>query len=194
MNYFILVENSFLKLIKERTGEDPEAAYSNFIAQVIDLCKHTDNSYKAVALLLVETELHFIKSPSNEINLYVRKAQLFVRKMLRLITEGKVIEFTQETDKISSGLRWTGQNTDFVELVYGLHTKKCINDGDVSLKDMLTTFMQFLDFEKPLTNCYITYRDVKMRKLDNRATFLQEMTDGLNWRMKEDERKQAARR
>jgi len=79
-------------------------------------------------------------------------------------------------------------------LIYGLHTKKCINDGEVSLKDMLTTFMQFLDFEKPLTNCYITYRDVKMRKLDNRATFLQEMTNELNWRMKEDDRKQAARR
>lgn len=194
MNYFILAENSFLKLIKERTGEDPETAYSNFIAQVIDLCKHTDNSYKAVALLLVETELQFIKSPSSEINLYVRKAQLFVSKMLRLITEGKSIEFAHGTDKRSSGLHWTGQNTDFIELIYGLHTKKCINDGEVSLKDMLTTFMQFLDFEKPLANCYITYRDVKMRKLDNRATFLQEMTNELNWRMKEDDRKQAARR
>lgn len=190
MNYFILAENSFLKLIKERTGEDPETAYSNFIAQVIDLCKHADNSYKAVALLLVETELHFIKSQSDEVNLYVRKALLFVRKILRLITQGKTIEFTQETDKRPSGLRWTGQNTDFVELVYGLHTKKCINDGDVSLKDMLTTFMQFLDFEKPLANSYITYRDVKMRKLDNRATFLQYMTNVHNCRMRGDDRKQ----
>ena len=44
---------------------------------------------------------------------------------------------------------------------------------------MLTAFMLFLDFEKPLANCYITYRDIKMRLLDNRATFLQEMTNEL---------------
>lgn len=119
---------------------------------------------------------------------------LSVQKMLKHITDGKVITFTGEEKRISCGLRWTGQNTDFIELIYGLYTKKCINDGEVSLKDMLTTFMQFLDFEMPLANCYITYRDVKMRKLDNRATFLQEMTNELNWRMKEDDRKQAARR
>jgi hypothetical protein len=31
-------------------------------------------------------------------------------------------------------------------------------------------------------------------KLDNRATSLQEMTNEQNWRMKEDDRKQAARK
>ena len=126
--------------------------------------------------------------------LYMRKALAFVQKILKLVTDGKIQTFPQEEKRASSGLRWTGQNTDFIELIYGLHTKKCINDGEVSLKDMLTTFMQFLDFEMPLANCYITYRDVNMRKLDNRATFLQEMTNELNWRMKEDDRKQAARR
>lgn len=48
-----------------------------------------------------------------------------------------------------------------IELIYGLHSKKCINDGDVLLGDMLTTFMRFLDIEKPQANCYITYRDEK---------------------------------
>jgi len=71
-----------------------------------------------------------------------------------------VDEYTLEVPSLNernvpSGLRWTGQNTDFIELIYGLHTKKCINDGDVSLK---------------------------------------EMTNELNWRMKEDDRKQAARK
>ena len=48
-----------------------------------------------------------------------------------------------------------------IELIYGLHSKKCINDGDVLLGDMLTTFMGLLEIEKPLANCYITYRDEK---------------------------------
>ena len=195
MDYFILTETSLFRLIRGEEKISPDAAYQDFVVQVIDLCKHADDSYKAVALTCAETELQFVSGVSTEIDLCTKKALAFVQKMLKLITDGKVITFTGEEKRISSGgLRWTGQNTDFIELIYGLHTTKCINDGEVSLKDMLTTFMQFLDFEKPLANCYITYRDVKMRKLDNRATFLQEMTNELNWRMKEDDRKQAARR
>ena len=194
MDYFILTETSLFRLIRGEEKIDPNAAYQDFVVQVIDLCKQADDGYKAVALTCAETELQFVSGVSAEIDLYAKKALTFVQKMLKLITDGKVISFASEEKNAPSGLRWTGQNTDFIELIYGLHTKKCINEGDVSLKDMLTTFMQFLDFEKPLANCYITYRDVKMRKLDNRATFLQEMTNELNWRMKEDDRKQAARR
>lgn len=194
MDYFILTDNSLFRLIRGEEKIDPNTAYQDFVVQVIDLCKQADDGYKAVALTCAETELQFVSGVSEDIDLCAKKALAFVQKMLKLVTGGKMITFTNEEKRISSGLRWTGQNTDFIELIYGLHTKKCINDGEVSLKDMLTTFMQFLDFEKPLANCYITYRDVKMRKLDNRATFLQEMTNELNWRMKEDDRKQAARR
>ena len=194
MDYFILTDNSFFRLINGESGISPATAYQDFVVQVINLCGQADNGYKAVALTYAETELQFAEGLSDEIKHYVKKAQAFVQKMLRLVTGNQPITLTHEEKKTPSRLRWTGQNTDFIELIYGLHTKKCINDGEVSLKDMLTTFMQFLDFEKPLANCYITYRDVKMRKLDNRATFLQEMTNELNWRMKEDDRKQAARR
>ena len=194
MDYFILTDNSFFRLINGESDISPATAYQEFVVQVITLCGQADNGYKAVALTYAETELQFAECLSDEISRYVKKAQAFVQKIQRLVTGDQPITLTREEKKAPSGLRWTGQNTDFVELIYGLHTKKCINDGEVSLKDMLTTFMQFLDFEKPLANCYITYRDVKMRKLANRATFLQEMTNELNWRMKEDDRKQAARR
>jgi len=181
MDYFILTETSLFRLIRGEKKISPDAAYQDFVVQVIELCKQPDDGYKAVALTCAETELQFVSGVTKDIDLCVKKALAFVQKMLKLFTDGKVITFTHEEKRQSSGLRWTGQNTDFIELIYGLHTMKC-------------TFMQFLDFEKPLTNCYITYRDVKMRKLDNRATFLQEMTNELNWRMKEDDRKQAARR
>ena len=194
MDYFILTETSLFRLIRGKEKIDPNAAYQDFVVQVIDLCKQADDGYKAVALTCAETELQFVSGVSEDIDLCAKKALAFVQTMIKFVTDGKMITFTNEEKRTSSGLRWTGQNTDFIELIYGLHTKKCINDGEVSLKDILTTFMQFLDFEKPLANCYITYRDVKMRKLDNRATFLQEMTNELNWRMKEDDRKQAARR
>ena len=194
MDYFILTDNSLFRLIRGEEKIDPNTAYQDFVVQVIDLCKQADDGYKAVALTCAETELQFVSGVSEDTDLCAKKALAFVQKMHKLVTDGKMITFTNEEKRISSGLRWTGQNTDFIELIYGLHTKKCINDGEVSLKDMLTTFMQFLNFEKPLANCYITYRDVKMRKLDNRATFLQEMANELNWRMKEDDRKQAARR
>ena len=194
MDYFILTETSLFGLIRGKEQISPDAAYQDFVVQVIELCKQPDDCYKTVALTCAETELQFVSGVSEEINLCAKKALAFVQKILKLVTDGKIQTFPQEEKRASSGLRWTGQNTDFIELIYGLHTKKCINEGEVSLKDMLTTFMQFLDFEKPLANCYITYRDVKMRKLNNRATFLQEMANELNWRMKEDDRKQAARR
>ena len=194
MDYFILTDTSLFGLIRGDKNISTDAAYQDFVVQVIELCKQPDNGYKAVALTCAETELQFVSGVSEDIDLCAKKALAFVQKMLKLVTDDKIQTFAQEEKRASSGLRWTGQNTDFIELIYGLHTKKCINDGEVSLKDMLTTFMQFLDFEKPLANCYITYRDVKMRKLDNRATFLQEMANELNWRMKEDDRKQAARR
>ena len=194
MDYFILTDTSIFRLIRGEEQIAPNAAYQDFVVQVIDLCKLADDGDKAVALTCAETELQFVSGVSAEIDLCAKKALAFIQKMLSLITDGKVITFTKEDKNTPSGLRWTGQNTDFIELIYGLHSMKCINDGEVSLKNMLTRFMQFLDFEKPLANCYITYRDVKMRKLDNRATFLQDMTNELNCRMKEDDRKQAARR
>lgn len=194
MNYFVLTENRFFRQVHKEEDIDINAAYLDFVRQVINLYEEKDDDYNAIALTYVEIELQFLEGFSDEINLYVKKALAFVRKVLKLIVNGKIKTSAPTRRNKSSGLRWTGQNTDFIELIYGLHTKKCINDGDVSLKDMLTTFMQFLDFEKPLANCYITYRDVKMRKLDNRATFLQDMTNELNWRMREDDRKQAARR
>ena len=194
MDYFILTDASLFGLIRGDKNISTDAAYQDFVVQVIELCKQPDNGYKAVALTCAETELQFVSGVSEDIDLCAKKALAFVQKMLKLVTDDKIQTFAQEEKRASFGLRWTGQNTDFIELIYGLHTKKCINDGEVSLKDMLTMFMQFLDFEKPLANCYITYRDVKMRKLDNRATFLQEMANELNWRMKEDDRKQAARR
>lgn len=195
MNYFMLTETRLFRLIRGDSDIDMNVAYQDFVMQVIELCKQSDNGYKAVALTYAETELLFVSGVSEEIDRCAKKALAFVQKMIHfIITDSKNIEFTEEDRKVPSGLRWTGQNTDFVELIYGLHTNKCINDGDVSLKEMLMAFMQFLDFEKPLVNCYVTYRDIKMRLLDNRATFLQKMTNELNWRMKEDDRKHAARR
>ncbi len=181
-------------MINGEADISPADAYQDFARQVIELCKQADNGYKAVALTYAETELQFTEGLPSEMSHYVKKAQAFIQKMQRLVTGDQPVTLSHEEKQRPSGLRWTGQNTDFVEFIYGLHTMKCINDGDISLKDMLTSFMHFLDFDKPLANCYITYRDMKMRKLDNRATFLQDMTCELNRRMKEDDRKQAARR
>ena len=155
MDYFILTDTSIFRLIRGEEKIDPNAAYQDFARQVIELCKQPDDGYKAVALTCAEMELQFVSGVTKDIDLCAKKALAFVQKMLKLVTDGKMITFTNEEKRISSGLRWTGQNTDFIELIYGLHTKKCINDGDVSMK---------------------------------------EMTNELNWRMKEDDRKQAARK
>ena len=136
MDYFILTETSLFGLIRGKEQISPNAAYQDFVVQVIELCKQPDDCYKTVALTCAETELQFVSGVSEEINLCAKKALAFVQKILKLVTDGKIQTFSQEEKRASSGLRWTGQNTDFIELIYGLHTKKCINDGEVSLKDI----------------------------------------------------------
>ena len=49
MDYFILTETSLFRLIRGEKKISPDAAYQDFVVQVIELCKHSDDGYKAVA-------------------------------------------------------------------------------------------------------------------------------------------------
>ena len=48
---------------------NPQKAYQEFIMQVIELCKQTDEGYRAVALTYAETELNFVSGVPADIDL-----------------------------------------------------------------------------------------------------------------------------
>ena len=95
MNYFMLTETRLFRLIRGDSDIDMNVAYQDFVMQVVELCKQSDNGYKAVALTYAETELLFVSGVSEEIDRCAKKALAFVQKMLNfIITDSKNIEFT----------------------------------------------------------------------------------------------------
>ena len=45
MDYFILTETSLFRLIQGEKKISPDAAYQDFVVQVIELCKQSDDGY-----------------------------------------------------------------------------------------------------------------------------------------------------
>ena len=79
-----------------------------------------------------------------------------------------------------SKLFWTGSKTDLIELLYALHTSKCINGGTVDIKEMASHFEYFYNID--LGNYYHTFIDIRSRK-SSRTRFLDKLIEMLQQRM-----------
>lgn len=87
MNYFLLAETDFFRLINEAGDCNMETAYTAFATQVIELCNGgMDMNLTVIALAYIEIELqhHPVRNLSEEkreIAAYVSKALSFVRQV-----------------------------------------------------------------------------------------------------------------
>ena len=87
MNYFLLAETEFFRLINEAGDCNMETAYTAFASQVIELCSDSaDITRTIIALAYIEIELQHhpvrnLPEEKKEIANYVSKALSFVRKM-----------------------------------------------------------------------------------------------------------------
>jgi hypothetical protein len=79
-----------------------------------------------------------------------------------------------------SKLFWTGGKTELIELLYALHTSKCINGGTVEIKELASHFEYFYNVD--LGNYYHTFIDIRSRK-SSRTRFLDRLIELLNQRM-----------
>ncbi|KWW24202.1 MAG: Tetracycline regulation of excision, RteC [bacterium F082] len=186
MDYFILTETSLFRLIRGEEKTDPNAAYQDFVVQVIELCKQPDDGYKAVALTCAETELQFVSGVSEDINLCVKKALAFVQKMLKYVTDGKTLALPCEQRRIK--LKWTGKTAELVELIYGISVMGSVNDGTIQLKELVEELFNFFGIENT-KGCYRIYNDIKMRKSDSRTYYLDSMRAELNHKMREEDKR-----
>ena len=132
MNYFLLAETDFFRLINEAGDCNMETAYTAFATQVIELCNGSmDANLTVIALAYIEIEMqhHPVRNLSEEkreIAAYVSKALSFVRKMQKFLATPQVpplISANNTTETATSLLQWTGNAIDLVELIYGI-------DGD----------------------------------------------------------------
>ena len=195
MDYFILTDNSFFRLINGESDISPAAAYQEFVVHVITLCDQADNGYKAVALTYAETELQFVEGISGEISRYVKKALAFVQKMLKLVADGQIqAKPTAQVPNVAGAFKWTGKKSDYVELIYGLQTMGVINGGKTNVRGLLEAFNSIFGDVVPFEQCYTLYEAIKRRKVTSKAAFLESMMNGVHNRIKEDDRKEQARR
>jgi len=72
-----------------------------------------------------------------------------------------------------SNMQWTGSKTELVELIYGLHSSKVINNGNVDIKKITQFFEKSLNMD--LSDVYKIYSEIKTRQ-KTPTKFLEEMT------------------
>ena len=201
MNYFLLAETEFFRLINEAGDCNMETAYTAFATQVIELCNsNMDINRTIIALAYIETELqhHPVRNLSEEkkeIANYICKALSFVRRIQKYLSTPQVpplISANNATENTASLLQWTGNAIDLVELIYGINEMGCINNGDMPLKQLAPLLYKIFGVESK--DCYRFYIDIKRRKNESRTYFLDRMQEKLNERMMRDEELEIKRR
>ena len=201
MNYFLLAETEFFRLINEAGDCNMETAYTAFATQVIELCNgNLDANRTIIALAYIEIELqhHPVRNLSEErkeIAAYVSKALSFVRTMQKFLATPKVpplISANSTTENNTSILQWTGNAIDLVELIYGIDEMGCVNNGNMPLKQLAPLLYKIFGIESK--DCYRFYTDIKRRKNESRTYFLDRMQEKLNERMLRDEEMERMRR
>ena len=194
MNYFLLAETDFFRLINEAGDCNMETAYTAFATQVIELCNGgMDMNLTVIALAYIEIELqhHPVRNLSEEkreIAAYVSKALSFVRKMQKFLATPQVpplISANNATETTASLLQWTGNAIDLVELIYGIDVMGCINNGNMPLKQLAPLLYKIFGVDSK--DCYRFYTDIKRRKNESRTYFIGSMQEKLNERMLRDE-------
>lgn len=94
--------------------------------------------------------------------------------------------------KSAKNFRWTGKTTDLVELLYALHEAKCIDNGEMTLKEMEVWVYRLFGIESK--DCYRFYVSIRNRKRDSRTAFLDHLKDKLLEKMQRDDRREMQRK
>ncbi len=71
----------------------------------------------------------------------------------------------QQISSKESNLNWTANKVDLVEVIYALNAAKAINNGEIDIKEMASTFETVFNIE--LGDYYRTFLEIKARKLTN---------------------------
>ena len=199
MNYFLLAETDFFRLINEAGDCNMETAYTAFATQVIELCNGgMDANLTIIALAYIEIELQHhpvrnLPEEKREVAAYISKALSFVRKMQKFLAAPQVSPLIpirtssdNTTENPASPLQWTGNAIDLVELIYG------INNGNMPLKQLAPLLYKIFGVESK--DCYRFYIDIKRRKNESRTYFLDRMQEKLNEKMLRDEEMERLRK
>ena len=86
----------------------------------------------------------------------------------------------------NEGTDWTSSDVDLVELGYALIAAKCINNGNIDIKELMTALCQF--FGNEVKDIYRTYHSIKQR-VGDRTIFIDKLKNRLMIKMDNDDNK-----
>ncbi len=117
--------------------------------------------------------------------------------MAKLIANGRLINFLDKKlenidsknskycdTEVLKNLVWTASRTDMTELGYSLKKSGSINQGNVSIKELINALEQTFNFDSG--DPYKNYSDIRIRK-KSRTKFLDELSIGLLSKMDKDD-------
>ena len=120
MKYNILTETAFFRAAQNGSLEDMTACYGEFIERVVDVCGCKNGKTTAVAtLLFTGIELKAMGKG----NRMVEKAVTFIGEMQKVVEQMPASEIAESA---KTGLNWTGDIVNLVELMYGLQEMQCL--------------------------------------------------------------------
>lgn len=116
------------------------------------------------------------------------KASYFIEKIIHSYGVHPDLHLRLSPDSASENCRkWTGKIIDLVEIIYAIDTKKCVDNGNISIIELSDHIGKC--FGVCFKDCYSSYIDIRRRKNNSRTYFLDELSKSLNDRMdKEDEK------
>lgn len=77
------------------------------------------------------------------------------------------------TSRKGKELKWTGDVSNLIEVLYGLSETRQLNGGQVDISDLVDVFEQV--FQVNLSNYFQRFAKIKQRKLVSKTKFLEEM-------------------
>jgi hypothetical protein len=83
--------------------------------------------------------------------------------------------------RLKKPMKWTGQIVSLVELAYGIHDTGQINDGDITISDIITWLGQSLQVN--LSTYYRRFNEIKMRKTISKTHFIERMRESVKRRI-----------
>ena len=86
----------------------------------------------------------------------------------------------------SKKLNWTADKINLVELIYALFFSKCINNGNVKIKEIIEIFEDIFSID--LGEYYRTYVEIKRRKII-RGKFMKKLLDSMEEEFKKSDKK-----
>jgi len=184
-----------IKKILHEISQNEQEKFRFFKEMLIDYCSNKKNAVISIFRDLRHYEIELGEYLSGRFHIIVdRSITLKVLKTIRIELEiiryrmrhpGISMEEMAKPLKTSFNLKWTGNNVDFVELIYALQAIGYINDGKITLKELFDTMGEILNFE--VKDYSRTFRDVRNR--GDRTKLLDEMKQVMLQKMdKFDER------